>query len=147
MRPLTLAFAALLCLSAHASRGTSAQRLAFVGYAGEFGWIDVESHVQHLSGALGASACNSLAQDEDGRLVAGVSTPPRVLALDPRTGHGSLLRYIFVNDVTGLAYSPEGWLYAATPDALYFLDFTHPPPDATPILIGNFYTLAGPVHG
>lgn len=80
----------------------------------------------------GFTPLTALTRLPDGTLVGATKGPfePKLIALDPSTGAGSLLHYSFLNNVTALATSPAGGLFAIDAKAggikndLYRLDLS-----------------------
>lgn len=126
-RPLALMLAAATVAPIAASSAAGADDLLAVGTAGDIFTID--SHTGQgrlLDAARHYPALNSLGKDALGVMLS--ASGESLITIDEATGRTSLVASMPINDVRGLAFAPDGSLYAvedggvALPDVLYIVD-------------------------
>jgi len=134
---------ALLALSLPFS--SQEERIAGVTWDGWLIHVDPSTGVSVRVAQLGYTGIQALAKDSTGRMI-GLGERPEghheLFELDPYRGVATTFRIPYVNDVRGLAFSPDDHLYAVNVQGdvtskLYVFDPAEPPPDAHPTLIGR----------
>jgi len=145
-----LAALAVLLVPAFGDRKRTPREIVLgVTWTGALVQIDPRDGTAQRLGPTGIHEMNSLAKDSHGRLIS-IARPffgsPKVVEIDRADGHAIALRHAYLNDVTGLAFSPDDVLYAVDTNVvsskLYICDAT-PGSDVHPTLIGNLTDATG----
>jgi len=146
---MALVLASLLAPAIGDQKRMARERVLGLTWTGALVEIDPRDGSSRHVAYTGSQEINALAKDRHGRLIA-IGRPsfgsPQVLEIDRADGQATMLRHAYLNDVTGLAFSPEDVLYAvdsrSVSSKLYTFDLA-PGSDAQPTLIGNMTDATG----